>query len=350
MQRDEAAETEVGWALLRRAPVVQVATVQEGRVLLRTLHGVVWGGALCFHGGQRGEKRALLGARAVASAEEIVARIPSWMLEPERACPATTFFRSVQVEGPVEEVTDLDEKAAILQALMERFQPEGLHRPITAPDPMYTRSVAGTRVLRLRPEALTVRSKLGQGKPPAVRQKILRGLWQRGAPGDLAAIGVIQAAAPETPPLFALPDGLRADVAPDPEQTLPDILPMLAEAYWNVGVSGDRLAEAHRHSTAWVVLREADSGRAIATARAISDRAKWSWIYDVCVAPDRRGQGVGRALLEILRDHPMVRDTAMVLRTRDAQGFYAGLGFRDVADLPPRPYPVVQMMRVRPER
>jgi ribosomal protein S18 acetylase RimI-like enzyme len=72
------------------------------------------------------------------------------------------------------------------------------------------------------------------------------------------------------------------------------------------------------------------SGRLVATARAIGDAHKRAWIYDVMVAPAWRGKRLGEAVMRLLLDHPAVRDVRRVyLATRDAQGFYARLGFGD---------------------
>ena len=90
-----------------------------------------------------------------------------------------------------------------------------------------------------------------------------------------------------------------------------------------------QLAEAVRHSDAWVGFED-PTGTLVATARAISDRAKRSWVYDVMVDPAWRGRGVGRALVEALLDHPAVRRTQASLTTKDAQGVYAPQGFREV--------------------
>src|SRR5437660_1948594 len=85
-------------ALLERAAVVRLATTAaDGRPILRTVHGVLVDGAIAFHAAPVGEKMAGLGRPAVVAAEEVVAAIPSYFVDPERACPATTYYRSVQV-------------------------------------------------------------------------------------------------------------------------------------------------------------------------------------------------------------------------------------------------------------
>src|SRR5438045_1141120 len=89
---------------------------------------------------RRGSRR---GRAAVICAEEQVAQIPSHWIDAERACPATTYYRSVQVHGLLEEVSDPDAKARVLSALMTKFQPEGGYVPIAATHPLYKNAVKG---------------------------------------------------------------------------------------------------------------------------------------------------------------------------------------------------------------
>ena len=124
--------------LMRRADVFHLATTtSEGAPLLRTLHGVVVDDYIAFHGAPAGEKIDALGRSAVLTTHETIASIPSYFRDPKRACPATTFYLSSQVSGVVEAVNDPDRKAAILQALMSKYQPEGGYQTIDADDSLY---------------------------------------------------------------------------------------------------------------------------------------------------------------------------------------------------------------------
>jgi nitroimidazol reductase NimA-like FMN-containing flavoprotein (pyridoxamine 5'-phosphate oxidase superfamily) len=184
-------------ALLARAPFVHLATTTStGAPVLRALDAAVLGDAIYFHGARTGEKAACIGRPAVVSAEEVVARVPSWMLDPERACPATTLFRSVQVHGTLTEVVDLGAKASALESLMKRWQPEGRHRPIEAEDPYYRRELAGVLVFAVPFERVDGKWKLLQNRTHEEISKILRALRERGAPGDAEAIDAIREANP----------------------------------------------------------------------------------------------------------------------------------------------------------
>ena len=86
--------------VFERAHHVHLAsTTAEGVPLLKTLHAVVDQGALLFHAAPVGEKIEAIGRPAVVSAVEVVAQIPSYFTDPERACPATTLYVSAQAHG-----------------------------------------------------------------------------------------------------------------------------------------------------------------------------------------------------------------------------------------------------------
>lgn len=336
-------------ALLGRAPVVHVATTSPcGEPVARTLHAVVveldGQPAIAFHGAPTGEKTLAVGREAVLWAEEIVAAIPSWFVDEERACPATTLYRSAQVHGRLEEVEDPRHKAVVLAALMAKHQPEGRHAPIDADHPLYRKAIASILVAKVALERVDGKAKLGQNRTPVERARILELLWRRGLTADPQAIEAIRRACPDTPtPAFLrAPEGATLCCAPDPSDA-PAAVALLSDTYWNDDVGPECLHRAHLESCAWVGARD-ERGRLVATARATSDGAKRAWIYDVCVAPEWRGRGLGEALVRLLVDHPRVRDVRWVwLSTRDAHAFYARLGFVAADALPPGRYTSTSM-------
>jgi nitroimidazol reductase NimA-like FMN-containing flavoprotein (pyridoxamine 5'-phosphate oxidase superfamily)/GNAT superfamily N-acetyltransferase len=347
MRRPEFSMTpQAARDFLAAAPAVTIAgSDPDGRPLLRTVNAVVLDDMLAFHGAPAGEKQGMVGREAVIAADEVVATLPSYFIDPRRACPATTLYRSVQLRGKLEPLADPALKARVLQALMEKYQPEGGHEPITAQHPLYRAAVAGLLVVGVPLAELQGKAKLGQNRKPAELVRVLEGLWQRGQAGDPRAIELVRAANPGTPaPDFLQgPAGATLHVWLDPAAA-PAAAELLEGAYWNTGLGAERVARAHQGSPAWVGARDA-TGALVATARAIGDSAKHAWIYDVMVRPDWRGRGLGRALVKLLLDHPDVRGAAGVyLSTRDAQGVYAPLGFRDRSSLPPRPYPSTEMV------
>ncbi len=313
--------------LLARSPVVHLATTDgAGLPVLRTVHGVIVDGALAFHGAPAGEKMQAIGRAVVASAEETVAVIPSYFFDPTLACPATTYYRSVQVHGLLERVDDLSLKARVLAELMRKYQPEGGHAPITADDPRYRKQVEGILVVRIAATSIDGKGKLGQNRKPAELAHVLTQLWKRGLPGDPAAIETLRRANPgiPTPEFLRGPARLCCALG---QGDLVGALDLLVGQYWNLEITRDALARAQLGASAWVGAHD-EHGRLIATARAIADGGKFAYLADIAVEPSWRGRGLGAAVVRLLLDHPQVRDARAVrLRTRDMQGFYARLGF-----------------------
>lgn len=328
MRREDKRVSEAeGWALFGRVGHAHLAGIGAGgEPVLRVLHPVAIDGRVAFHGSPKGEKNELVGTRVVVSAHQVVAEIPSTFTDPERACPATTWYHSAQVHGVLHRVVDLDEKARVLQALMERYQPGGGYVPITATDPRYRAAVRGIEILAVQPDRIDV--KRAPGTKKLDRIGMANRLWERGEPGDVQAIEHVLEGASEVPEFLRGPRGTRLSPAPG-EADLPGTIALLEGQYWNEGVTPEQLEAAHRGTAAWVVARSGD--RVVGTARALSDRGKLAWIADVAVHPLYRGSGVGRALMRLLLAHPAIRHTrSRGLRTRDAGGFYERLGFERV--------------------
>lgn len=315
--------------LLERLPEVHIAsTDRDGAPVFRTVNYAIADGALAFHGAPAGEKLEIAGRAAVFAASETVASIPSYFLDPERACPATTLYRSVQVHGTVEVLDDDDAKARVLAALMAKYQPEGGYRPLRADDPMYRKAIAGLLVMRVPLTRIDGKAKLGQNRTPHEVCTLMERLWERGGTHDPAAIEALREANPTAPvPRFLeAPAGARLVCACD-RRDEPDTVALLSTTYWNVDIAPSVLLEAHRNTSVWVGARD-ERGRLVATARALADGAKFANIYDVAVDPAWRGRGLGAAVFRLLLAHPRVRGVRRAwLRTRDAMGFYERFGF-----------------------
>jgi nitroimidazol reductase NimA-like FMN-containing flavoprotein (pyridoxamine 5'-phosphate oxidase superfamily)/GNAT superfamily N-acetyltransferase len=333
-------------ALLGRAPTMYLASTNEsGRPILRALNFAVSDGAVVFHGSPVGEKHEAEGRAAVISVDETIANVPSYFTDPEKACPATTMYVSVQVHGVLSEVEDAAKKARALQAIMEKYQPEGGHVPITAENPLYKKAVEGISVMALPLEVVDGKSKLGQNRKTEELNRLLERLWRRGDPGDARAVDLIRAANPAAAPAFlACPSGARLLCAP---VQVDGAVELLRDSYWNAGVPDDVIARAQTGATAWVGACD-DEGRLVATARAISDGSKWAAVFDVMVAEKWRGRQLGDAVMRLLLDHPRVRRVRRVwLGTRDAMKFYQRLGFCEGRMIPQRSFTTTEMVLQR---
>jgi N-acetylglutamate synthase-like GNAT family acetyltransferase len=72
-------------------------------------------------------------------------------------------------------------------------------------------------------------------------------------------------------------------------------------------------------------------GQQIAFGRVLTDYAIIGYIADVFVIPGCRGQGVGKALVRAIVEHPDIADLqVLLLRSTDARPFYAQFGFTAV--------------------
>lgn len=339
---------EDGLALLAAAPFVHIATTtDDGAPVLRTFNAVVLDNKLYFHGAAAGEKKLALGRPCVVAAEQHVAQIPSHFVDPERACPATTFYRSVQAHGTLTKVVDPVVKALALARLMSKHQPEGGYVPLAAHHPLYEKEIAGILVVAVDLEVLELKEKLGQNRTDEDLARVIEGLWKRGEPGDLGAIEWIRHVRPEAPlPPSLRPiegEGLRVSAHEGCEVTHAQKASALLEgAYWLEGIGPEARAHSHAVSSAVVgVWDEAADGDAVgdaglvASARAISDERRTAWIYDVIVSPTHRGRGLGKRLVETLLDHPKLRHARMIrLGTKGAEALYERYGFVAVGTTP----------------
>jgi nitroimidazol reductase NimA-like FMN-containing flavoprotein (pyridoxamine 5'-phosphate oxidase superfamily)/ribosomal protein S18 acetylase RimI-like enzyme len=318
---------EAAVSLLARAGVVHLAmTGPDDHPVLRAMHAVVLDDAIWFHGAPVGEKAECAGRPAVVSAEELVCELPSWFFGTEKGCPAASFYRSAQAHGVVEEVEARAAKAHVLQAFMEKYQPEGRHARVDE-GPLYGPELDGVLVLRLPLARVHGKEKVGQDRPPEELTRILEQLWARGAPGDAAAIDAIRDANPalEDPPFLASAQGVRLRCALGPE-SLDEVEELLAGKPWLAGVSREAIRRAHRTSQAWVGARSAE-GDLVGSVRGLSD-GEVAILTDLSVARAWRGLGIGKALLRLLLDHPAVRPCRTLrLFASEAHALYDRFGF-----------------------
>lgn len=323
---DKQAPDALAWSLLDRSPTVHLAgSLEDGTPVLRCLNHVVMDGALWFHGARVGEKLGLVGRPVVASVVEDLGRIPSYAQHTEKACPATTWYRSAQVRGVLAPEPDPEVRARALQALMVKLQPEGGHRPIRAGDPLYVRALSTLAVLRLRGE-VSGKVALSQSKPASVRGRIVEALWRRGQPGDVDLIEAVVEDGRLQVPLLSGPESTRVRVA-RLDRDAAEVVRLVRQAWWSAERSDADILAAWRGADAWVGL-EGPDGRLRATARAVSDGVRYAWVGDVVVDAPWRGRGLGRFLAERLLEHPSVRHVRRVsLDASDTHAFWGRLGF-----------------------
>lgn len=154
-----------------------------------------WEEGIIFHGAIEGKKMELIAHNPHASfnATKSYSFIPSYFSKTNSACPATQFFGSITITGSIQSINDLDEKASALNALMEKLQPEKRYETLTSQNPIYTKMLEKTAVLKLIPKSLTCKLKVGQNLSDAQRDALIEQLAQRGYEEDFATIKIMKA-------------------------------------------------------------------------------------------------------------------------------------------------------------
>jgi GNAT superfamily N-acetyltransferase len=98
------------------------------------------------------------------------------------------------------------------------------------------------------------------------------------------------------------------------------------ESYWARGRPRDQIVRGIENSIPFGVYLD---GRQVGFARVVTDYATFAWLADVYVLEAHRGQGLGKALVEAVIEHPAVAPVPrVVLATADAHGLYERYGFK----------------------
>ncbi len=104
------------------------------------------------------------------------------------------------------------------------------------------------------------------------------------------------------------------------------IVRSLQTTYWAERRPRDVIVASFQSSLAFGVY-VAGTGEQVGVARIVTDGVTFSWLCDVFVAPAHRGHGLGKRLVAAVVEHPRVRNTRILLATRDAHGLYEQFGF-----------------------
>lgn len=128
------------------------------------------------------------------------------------------------------------------------------------------------------------------------------------------------------------------------EIDLPTLFGWLREAYWSQNRSGETIECSIDNS---LCLSAWDGDTMVGFARVVTDYATFAWLCDVIVAPDRRGQAIGKTMVQALMDREDLKTVRWMLGTRDAHSLYEQYGFQ-LADEPDRF--MIKGFRPRPPR
>jgi nitroimidazol reductase NimA-like FMN-containing flavoprotein (pyridoxamine 5'-phosphate oxidase superfamily) len=139
---------------------------------------VYYNDAIYVHGFPKGEKyeNIKLNSKCGFEVDKDLAFLPSYFFEPPTDASLTdTLYISVIIKGLAEFVTDNQEKAGILNALIEKYQVEGGYEKLR-PD---MATVRGVGLIKVIPDTMTGKYKLGKYWEPRDKIRIATRIMER---------------------------------------------------------------------------------------------------------------------------------------------------------------------------
>ena len=122
---------------------------------------------------------------------------------------------------------------------------------------------------------------------------------------------------------------MNLEISTDPHRLDIDLIHrcLSESAYWAIGRPREVVQRAFDNSLCFGAYHD---GRLVGFARVVTDYATFGWLADVFVVEAHRGQGVGKALVQAVEDHPDLQGVRLLLATKDAHKLYAQYGFEPV--------------------
>lgn len=100
-----------------------------------------------------------------------------------------------------------------------------------------------------------------------------------------------------------------------------------SEAYWSRWRTREDVEAQLDGAWRVVGVYDSESGAQVGYARAVSDGVSDAYLADVIVAPDARGRGAGKLIVQTMIDDGPGAAFRWTLFTSDAHGLYAQYGF-----------------------
>ena len=107
---------------------------------------------------------------------------------------------------------------------------------------------------------------------------------------------------------------------------LPEVCRLLHSTYW-ANDRPDEIIEKSLLKSDCIGAFLKEGGKQIGFARIITDDAIMYYLCDVVVDENYRGRGVGRKMMETIRNDEKYRPMYALLGTKDAHGLYEKFGF-----------------------
>ena len=101
----------------------------------------------------------------------------------------------------------------------------------------------------------------------------------------------------------------------------------LSRAYWAEGIPREVVERSIEHSLSFGVYK---GEQQVGFARVVTDYATFSYIGDVFILEEFRGQGLSKWMMQAVVEHPALQGIRRwMLLTRDAHGLYRKVGFTE---------------------
>jgi len=137
-------------------------------------------GAVYMHSHTRGEKLDNIRANQKVGFEvdREVEFLPSYFSSPTDASQADTFYISVVIKGDAAIIEDRTEKTMALNALMEKYQPEGGYERLV-PNMHVIDEVA---IIKVTPRTIRGKYKIGQHMDKTTRTNLAKKILEKNSP------------------------------------------------------------------------------------------------------------------------------------------------------------------------
>jgi len=113
--------------------------------------------------------------------------LPSYFEDPKDASLADTLYISVIIKGKGLIVEDRSEKTVALNALMQKYQPEGKYEPLTS----QMQVVDEVSIIKVIPNSITGKYKIGQNLRPEDRIELAKKIFERNSPTAINTLKVM---------------------------------------------------------------------------------------------------------------------------------------------------------------
>ncbi len=163
---------------LNSQPVGRIASLDSnGYPQIIPMNFVYHNGAIYMHSHPFGEKLDNIRRNPNVGFEvdQHICFLPSYYFHPTDASQADTLYISVVMKGRAESIHDEEEKAIALNALMAKYQKEGKYEILDSNMP----SVHEVAVIKVAPNDMRGKYKIGQQWPRPYRLKIARNIMER---------------------------------------------------------------------------------------------------------------------------------------------------------------------------